>query len=106
GGGDDNCGAGRTMSCRSVDGGGSVGAVDDDLESGQRTLALGVEAVHEVFGVFIGRGRIAGDASDRGPGRTLPVLIEDLEDGVLDGVVEFRAAGGEEFDPVVGHRVV
>src|SRR5699024_2789862 len=27
-------------------------------------------------------------------------------DGVLDGVVEFRAAGGEEFDPVVGHRDV
>src|SRR5699024_6144464 len=68
--------------------------------------ALGVEAVHEVSGGYIGRGRIAGDASDRCPGRTLPVLIEDLEDGVLDGVVELRAPGGEEFDPVVGHRVV
>ncbi len=106
GGGDDDFGTGLTQCGGSDDGGGTVGAVDDDLESGQRAHVLSIDAAHEVFGVLIGGGRVAGDATDGRAGGAVPILVEDFEDLVFDGVVELRSACGEELDAVVGHGVV
>ena len=46
------------------------------------------------------------DTSHRRTGRALPWLAKPLLDGILDEIVEFVPAAGEELDAVVGHRVV
>ncbi len=106
GGGDDDLGTGLAQSGGADDRGGTVGAVDDDLETRERAHPVGGDRAHELLRVLVRGGRVAGDPSHLGAGGTLPVLVEDREDLVLDGVVELRAAGGEELDAVVGHRVV
>ena len=78
-------------------------AVDDDgqvVEPGGEGLAgVAQVALERIVGVD--------DPADAGADRTLAGPGGDeFFDAVLGGVVELVAAGAEDLDPVVGHRVV
>src|SRR5699024_1664321 len=85
-------------------GGGAVGAVDDDAEAVE-LRRHGLRQVEEVAVQPVGR--FLDDAADAGAGRAgVLQAVERVLDFLLHRVVELGAAGGEELDAVVGHRVV
>ena len=82
-------------------GGGSVGAVDDDVEAGEGEAGDGVDEELDVV-VLIG-GVVFDGRQGGGIGRgDLGGVMEDFVfDGELDGVGELEAVGAEELDAVV-----
>ena len=83
---------------------GAVSAVDDDLESGQ-WVADRAEQVLEVRGER-GLSVEAGDPADAVARRSGDARLESILDAVLELVGQLASAGCEEFDAVIGHRVV
>ena len=82
----------------------AVRAVDDHLQPVE--AGIGAETRDEMSDIALDRAGIFLHATHRGTGRTAPLLVHSVLDGVLDVVVEFHPAAGEELDAVVGHRVV
>ena len=84
---------------------GSVGAVDDDPQAGERL----VDGGQDVAGVVLRRlGQVA-DATDPGTGGPVAggvSLDDDALDGRLERVGELVTPATEQLEAVVGHRVV
>ena len=104
-GNDRDVGTGLTQCRRADDGGGTVSAVDNHAQSLQRSGCV-TQSRYEVFGEFVCRCRVRLDAADVRAGGTIPVGVEQFKDFVFRSIVEFGAAGAEEFDAVVRHGVV
>ena len=84
--------------------GGTVGGVEDDLQTLEGVLLS--QGTHQVVDVGVDGLRGVTDASDLVADGSGPRLPHALLDGVLEIVGELHTAAGEELDAVVRHRVV
>ena len=98
-------GAGAAVHVGPGERGRAVGAVDHDVQSGERP----VDGRQHVPGVVLRRVGQVPDAADLGSGGTV-AAVEPTDDRALDGclerVGELVAAPAEQLEAVVGHRVV
>jgi hypothetical protein len=95
-------GAGLAVGDRSDGGGGSVRAVDDDAQPGERARG-GRQQVLDVAVARIGQ---VPDPADRRSGRARRRRVQPVLDGPFERVGQLVPAGREQLDAVVRHGVV
>ena len=94
---------GPAVGLRSDDGSRAIGAVDHHANPVQRVRGRQQQVIHIASGGL----RNITHPADPGSGGTLPLAaVHPDGDLVLHRVGKFVAAGGEELDAVVRHRVV